>query len=321
MPAVMASIDQWNKLQNKDPFFYEIFDEEAAAKEAGDLKTKNPKGSADPRPGIHISNHKSTYQKDVNLALYLPGKQDGEESEDLALIVLHVQFAAHGENRFKEAMVDFSFTEFNEGDIPPEVVSWAPFRFLQRFEASEADKSTETNVNGALSGGDGQHGSATLRLGRRWEETFKQQYFATAWTRQRYRDEIGKTYGIEWNFDENRGQKSGVPPDTHLAMLIRPSKDASGKATRFQGWLELTVKAGTVQNLLRSVAKPFKGGRLPDQPVNFDPNGGLWTNDILEKLGQGLDKNKLGNYKGNGMLSLIGQIQEQQEAGGKTAKT
>jgi hypothetical protein len=312
----MASIEEWNQLQKKDRFFYEAFDEEAAAKEAGDLKTSNPRGSAGPRSGIHISNHKSDYQKDVNLALYIPGKRDGEQSEDLALIVLHVQFAAHGEGRFKEAKVDFSFTELNKGDSPPEVVSWAPFRFQQRFETSESEKSKETNVNGSLTAGDGQHASATLQLGRRWEENFKQQYFAKAWTKQRYRDELGKTYGIEWNFDENMSQKHGVPPDTHLAMLIRPSKDASGKATKFQGWLELSVKAGSVEDFLRRIAKPFSG-KLPDAPVNFPPDSGLWTNDILEELGKGLDKNKLGKYRGNGMLSLIGQIQAEQQAGRK----
>lgn len=301
------AIEEFNEQQEDIP----LYEEQCPPKtdQSGGLNIQpNPKKQ---RSDTVVLKRRSEFETSISLVVCLHGKQSPAQPDDLSLIIVKVHLGVHERGvSYNSVRMSLEFERESETNTQPEVVTWAPFRTVQKVESAETEIFRTADVRSTL--GVEERAKLGLGAGVESQRNFKQQVFKRPTSSPLCEDsENGdRTTGIEWWFAANSTLETSAELDLFRAVLVRPPKDPQGAAAPFRGILDMRVEAGTTEDIKTGARRFFRPRE--SKSVLFDPNSPMALNNtgyrvrtILER-----DKDNLGKYMGDGLLDLIGAINQ-----------
>ncbi|KAH6684659.1 hypothetical protein B0J14DRAFT_573342 [Halenospora varia] len=293
--------------------------------EGGGLRTRNPEGARWQREFVHLSQEGSKFQKTVQMVFCGHGWEKTTKATEslplkhhqpMSLLVFRFHLTCHDpDHRFESCRIWFRFYDDNDGKeiestakASPKVVAWAPFvKKEEKWNKREAQKGQKSNVGG--SAGVQQVGKADINGGKEWTTNFTRDYFDRGSSVPLHNDSLGRTYGVEWYFQQNRIQNYGIEPNFQVAILLKRDVDNEGNHIPFMGTFEMRVQAGMMEDFLQGIKRFFWPHRIADEPLYFDPNRPTEANGPdSEKWKEEIDTDNLGKYATGIKLTALSEV-------------
>lgn len=253
----------------------EISSVEAVADNGVRLTTK------DDESVVHHSRNDSSYNIRVRRLVAIDSTENNAAAPDtneagqaepgkLTLLILDYEATCdHEDGRYSSirTWVDIEdAAETLEGDrAKPEVLSWAPFEILRRFNTSEEE--VKTTQGGDAEAGITYMADAKMGIHKEREASKHMKFFTEGFAQARYAGQPKVLNGVKWVLKENKSLESGVPPKFRTALLIRRRNDNPVMIN--YGFRCFNGPFSRVTNTLKSV---FGYGPHADVRIRYTPN-------------------------------------------------
>lgn len=281
---------------------YEHMNPEASVNQ-GALKSFDIKAGG----SVIYADKKSDYTVTVDRLLWTDGyeetKKDADPSEyrkECTLVVLKIKIVS-GDPRTKvehfNATLQLKDKDEN-GANEPQILAWAPFRNLERWNETEAHKErTNAGEVGAQVGYTGTELSITHNRERRvsWSQTDFDQGYSS--------EEIStitqRRNGVSWYVQQNRLQNQGAIPELWISALFSRSSRKPYVVD-----FSINTRAGRFQDIKQNVKKFF--GTRPGQTNAYTVTP--WKKTLCnyegEEIRKSIDINNLGTLRSGTTLNV-----------------
>lgn len=193
------------------------------------------------------SKDRSDYRVTVERLLWLDGYRkttaygvESKHEDAMTLVVLKLVFDDRDTSRIGFAEAELRFQSNEKTDPDPEVKAWGPFRRLDRWNSSTAQRTVNSKLDVRFTGGGaGQELSAgsSHESGLSWGQIDFDQG-----TSAQVHNKRGQPHGVRWKVHQNRLHKKGLTREVRIAVLLARTRPSEPYKVTFR----LVVHTGTL---------------------------------------------------------------------------